>query len=228
MKTKTSLLGVVGAGLLFSAQALFSTQAHAVPLTVTGWQYGSGVTQATIQNTVPSVNQRVYSGAFIANTGSESFAAWCVDIFQNTYFGSTANDFNKVAGVDVLGAAKADSLGRLATLALGLVNNAATSGAFQLAAWEIINETAASWNLASGNFKASNVTNDSLNIAQGWLNALGSVTSLYRVDVWQSRSRQDLAVFERVSVPEPAALALFVMGLGVAFTVRARKAGARA
>jgi hypothetical protein len=223
MKTMKSLLAAVGAGLLFSAQA------GAVPLTVTGWEYPGSVTQATIRNNSPYSQSRVYAGGFVTNAGGESFISWCVDIFQNTYFGQTVNDFNKTTGVAALGATKADALGRLATHALGSVNNRATSGAFQLAAWEIVNETNGSWNLTNGNFRASDVTNNSRSIAQGWLNALAGVKSLYTVHVWQSRSRQDLAVFERVSVPEPATLALFIVGLGgAAFAVRARRAAVRA
>jgi hypothetical protein len=223
MKTMKSLLGAIGAGLLFSAQA------GAVPLTVTGWEYPSNVTQATIRNNSPYEQSRVYAGGFVTNAGSESFISWCVDIFQNTYIGQTVNDYNKATGVAALGATKANALGRLATHALGSVNNSATAGAFQLAAWEIINETNSSWNLTNGNFRASDVTNGSRSIAQGWLNALAGVTSLYNVHVWQSRTRQDLAVFERVSVPEPATLALFIVGLGgAAFAVRARRAAVRA
>jgi hypothetical protein len=213
-----SLLGLVGASLL-------ATQAYATPLKVTGFQYASGVTQATIVNAAPAANARVYAGGFLTTNlaDNSSFVTWCVDIFQPIYFGQTVNDYSLATGVAALGSAKATALGKLATLALPLVNNAASSGAFQLAVWELVNELSNNpLNLAANNFRVGNVTNGSQATAQGWLAGLANINSQYTVSVWQSRSRQDLVVFERTRVPEPGALALFLVGLGVAGAMRLR------
>jgi hypothetical protein len=226
MKTKTafqSLFGLAGALLL-------ATSAQAVPLKATGFEYASGVTKATIVNGVPSVNKRVYAGGFVVQNlaTNGSFVGWCVDIFQPINFGETVNDYTLTTGVAAFGAARSDSLGRLATLALGQVNNAATSGAFQLALWELVNEISGNpLSLTANNFRAGSVTNGSATTAQGWLNGIGNVTSQYTVSVWQSRSRQDLVVFERVPVPEPGSLALAVVGLAMVLTLQRRQQLAR-
>jgi len=202
-----ALLSAVATGLVLSAQAV------ATPLVVSGFEYPSSPTTAHIRNTTPNANANVYAGGFLTSAGGNSFTSWCVDIFQHTYFGQTVNDYSLTNGSSALGAARADALGRLATQAYASVSNAASSGAFQLAIWEIVNESSGNpYNLSSGNFRAQNVSNGSLALAQNWLNNLGSVNH-YIVNVWQSRSRQDLAVFERVSVPEAGSLTMLGIGL---------------
>lgn len=218
-----SLLGLAGA-------LLMAGHAQAIPLKATGFEYASGVTQATIVNTSPALNKRVYAGGFVMQNlaTNGSFVAWCVDIFQPINFGETVNDYSLTTGVAAFGAGRSDALGRLATLALGQVNNAATSGAFQLALWELVNElTGNALSLSANNFRAGSVTNGSATTAQNWLNGIGNVTSQYTVSVWQSRSRQDLVVFERVPVPEPGSLALAVVGLGLVLTLQRRQQLAR-
>ena len=216
MKT-TTLFIAVGASLLLSVQAV------ALPLLVTGFQYPSGPTTALIRNGSPAVKANVYAGGFLTDAGGNSFTSWCVDIFQSTNFGQTAYDYSLAVGATALGAARSDALGRLATRAYGSVTNAASSGAFQLAIWEIVNETSGTpYNLASGNFRASNATNGSRALAQNWLNNLGSANQ-YAVSVWQSPTRQDLAVFKRVTVPEAGSLTMLSLGLVAAGIARRRK-----
>jgi hypothetical protein len=217
MKTP-KLLTAVGAGLLLSVQAV------ALPLVVTGFEYPSGPTTARVQNGSPAVNANVYAGGFLTDAGGNSFTSWCVDIFQHTYFGQTVNDYTLTDGATALGAARSDALGRLATQALASVSNAASSGAFQLAMWEIVNESSGNpYDLAAGNFRASSVSNGSLAVAQGWLSNLGSVNQ-YAVSVWRSGSRQDLAMFDRVTVPEAGSLTMLGLGLAAAGLARRRTA----
>jgi len=217
MKT-TTLLSVVGASLLLSVQAV------ALPLVVTGFEYPGSPTTARIQNGSPAVNANVYAGGFLTDAGGNSFTSWCIDIFQNTHFGQTVNDYTLTDGATALGAARSDALGRLATDALSSVSNAASSGAFQLAIWEIVNETSGNpYSLTSGNFRASSVSNGSLVLAQSWLDNLGGLNQ-YAVSVWRSGSRQDLAVFDRVTVPEAGSLTLLGLGLVAAGVARRRKA----
>ena len=215
-----------------AAALLLAGGAHAVPLKATGFEYASGVTQATIVNTTPVLNsKRVYSGGFVVQNlapGGGSFIGWCVDIFQPINFGETVNDYTLTTGVAAFGAARSDALGRLATLALGQVNSEATSGAFQLALWELVNElTGNALSLSANNFRAANVTNGSATTAQTWLDGIANVKSQYMVSVWQSDSRQDLVVFKRVPVPEPGSLALAVVGLGLVVTLQRRRQLAR-
>jgi len=205
-----------------AATLLLSVQALALPLVVSGFEYPSSPTTARIQNNSPASNANVYAGGFLTDAGGNSFTSWCVDIFQSTNFGVTVNDYSLTDGASALGAARSDALGRLATHALALVTDAASSGAFQLAIWEIVNETSGNpYNLSSGNFTASSVSNGSLAIAQGWLNNLGSLNE-YIVSVWQSGTRQDLARFDRVTVPEAGSLTLLGLGLLAARLARRR------
>jgi hypothetical protein len=216
-------IAAVGASL--AASLLLATQAQAVPLTVTGWEYPGNVTMATITNQNPATSYRVYAGGFdTTGPGGQTFTSWCTDIFQNTYFNSPNNDFVLRSAADVLGAARAASLSKLATLAYSQVNNSSTSGAFQLAIWEIVNETLGNpLSLGTGNFRATSITNGSGTIAQNWLNGLANVASIYTVNIWFNPNRQDLAVFELVPVSEPAALAIVLVGLGAATLVLVRR-----
>jgi hypothetical protein len=212
-----ALFCAIGTGLLLSVQAV------ATPLIVSGFEYPNSPTTAHIRNTTPGANANVYAGGFLTDAGGNSFTSWCVDIFQRTNFGQTVNDYSLTDGASALGAARSDALGRLATHAYASVTDAANSGAFQLAIWEIVNETSGNpYNLGAGNFRASDVSNGSRALAQSWLNNLGSLNR-YAVNVWRSRTRQDLAVFERVSVPEAGSLVMLSLGLLAAGVARRRQ-----
>lgn len=211
----------MAAGLVLSA--LFAAPSMALPLVVTGFEYPSNPTTVRIKNVNPSEDANVYAGGFLTSAGGDSFTSWCIDIFQQTNFGQTVNDYSKTSALAALGAAKTQALGQLATQAYSQITNAATSGAFQIAIWEIVNETAGNlFNLSSGNFKVSNGTNGSIALAQNWLNNLGGPSS-YTMDVWHSRTRQDLLVFNHTTVPEAGSLTILGLGLLISgFVVRRR------
>ena len=207
MKTlKKSLLG------LAIVASFAAVPASATIITVTNFAQPNPTT-VRIQSVTPATGIYVYAGGFNTNDGTNSFVSWCVDILQRTTFGQPNNDYTLVnaASVSQIGADRADALGRLATQFLGQVTNATSSAAFQLAAWEIVYENAGTaYNMGSGNFSAWGASDGSVALANSWLSNLPG-SSTYSVNVWQSPTMQDLAVF--TSVPEPASLGLLAMGL---------------
>jgi hypothetical protein len=210
--------------------AAFSGLAQAENVSFTGFAHGSHTVTATL--TAPdntALVRSVSAGGFttILN-GGPSFESYCVDLYQNIAFGAPPYTEYVDAGsghVFTNGNAYAD-LGRLYATA-GLVNNALTEAAFQIAVWEIAYEkTGTAYNLASGAASfagGSAASSGALTLASTWLTNLAAGGP--SIGVLESRLHQDVIYAQ--PVPEPEVVLLMAAGLlGVSAAAR-RKAKAK-
>ena len=100
--------------------------------------------------------------------------------------------------------------------------------AFQLAAWEILNETTDHYALSGddrGTFYTSGFEG-ARDTADNWLSALAEQPVDFHMYVLTARNSQDLLVFGRkppVTVPEPALLTLLGAGLLAVAVVSMRR-----
>lgn len=125
-----------------------------------------------------------------------------------------------------LGATVVGKLGALLNNALGFVKDAQSAAAFQLAAWEIANETTGALNLGSGAFKVSSAGRGTQKLSQSWLDLInnGAWKKDPRIMILQAPGTQDLLTDLPAEVPVPAAGVLLVGALGGLAAVRRRKA----
>ena len=154
--------------------------------------------------------------------GGPSFESYCIDLYQTINFGAPPYPEYTFAGVGHLftNANAYSDLGRLYATA-GVVNDAKTEAAFQIAVWEIAYEaTGTAYDLASGAASFANGTTTSsgaLTLASSWLANLAS--SGPAITVLDSRVHQDVIY---APVPEPSMVFLMAAGL-LGVTAAARK-----
>lgn len=215
---KSTAIAVAVAGL-FAAQT-----AVADNLTFSGFANGS--VTSYIYNTPSPVGGNptgVSAGGFnmTNTTAGGTFQAWCVDIFS--WLSTSSTPYTLTAGNTFFNATKATALERLASNNLASVTgNATNSAAFQLAVWEIVNETTGVYSVSGGSFYA---TGAAAATANTMLSSLGTATPTMTLSVWKEvpgYATQDLAVF--APVPEPETYAMMLAGLGLmGFVARRRK-----
>jgi hypothetical protein len=158
-----------------------------------------------------------------------SFMAWCVDIY---HFISPSTSYTRMDGASFYGSApyKATDLQRLASYVFdnALLTNNLQSAAFQLAAWEIVNDVAGhgSYDLDQGDFRVTygdtyvrGIANDWLDVVNSGNYQLSQTLSVWRQDV--PGSTQDLAVF--APIPEPETYAMLLAGLALMGFVARRR-----
>ena len=208
--------------------SLFAAQ-PAVADTFTFGGFANGSVAATIYNTPSPVGGNptsVAAGGFnmTNTTAGGTFQAWCVDIFS---WLASSTVYTQVSGASFYptSLAKVTDLEKLATRNLpSVTGNATNSAAFQLAVWEIVNETSGVYSLSGGNFYATSAASATAN---SMLSALNSATTntAQILSVWKEtpgHPTQDLAVF--APIPEPQTYAMMLAGLGLmGFVARHRK-----
>lgn len=226
----------IKAGLMALAMsgALAAPSAFADTLKYLGPAFGGFVSTSGVVTSPSAITSTPSAGGFLMTNLSDSipndsFVAWCVDVQGWLATGSSGATYNLQAGTTfypgAVGATKVDALERLATAVLSSVDTVAESGAFQLAVWEIVNETSGPYTLNSGNFV---VGSSSANVlANTWLTNLGNGTfsaDNMTLSVWKdvNNQTQDLAIF--APIPEPEIYAMMAAGLGLmGFVARRRK-----
>ena len=181
----------------------------------------------------------VAAGAFALNgdldgkPGAELFDAFCLDIGTWLRLPSLYTVTGSPFASDPLTALQKSNIGKLFNTAYSTLNlaNATQSAGFQLALWEIVNETAgAPFALGSGNFHATGSAAAN-NFADLLLAGLGGTqTQKYRMTFLQSTDpridgghySQNLVTVS--PVPLPAAGLMLIAGLGGLGLMRRRRA----
>ena len=244
-KTRYLISTMVFAGLAFSSQV----SSASTNLQYLGSKYGyerADVTFSDGAGPYPNVtlNDQLAGGMVMGINGSNTntLLAWCVDIFdsmrtsQKTYNDGLASSINNF-----------DKLQQLVNRDFSKVNNSVTSAAFQLAVWEIVNETAGAqtFSLTTGQFKAHDAVNangsssstwtylsTAVALAEDWLGLDEAVTGQYKVNYYKlpdadgilpNGISQDVISISAVPLPAAGWLMLSALGLGGFLT---RKRGA--
>jgi hypothetical protein len=257
VKLETHLL-VFAVSLLLAAPVRASvvpaTPASVDTLQLSDWWSTNGGGAATIDFSGTNLNGQPVSGphetggaggllAYNLTTGGAGFQAWCIDIFHSFSFPATSAASLVAGGAagSLINATKAYDLGLLYTAhradVEGRSSGTTNTAAFQLAVWEIVNESGTAYNLGTGAFRATGTGADQ---AALWLSELRSIAAnQYRVDVWQihrdvpltgptGSGLQDVAVFAPVAaVPLPGGAGLLAGGLCLLGLAARRRMGQR-
>jgi hypothetical protein len=227
------------------AIAAIGLSAQAATVNYTDWAYGNSWSNKV---TVDVVNESVAAGGFIGSVtfapGGEqgfggtfsNFVSYCVELTQSFYLPSgnmsgynvlAASDYtewNNAHGNGRTAAATGQRLGQLLSYAAssGIVQTAAQSTSLQLAIWNVIYDTD---NTVNGGLfqEKSGASYDAY--ANQLLADSASWSGMLDVYVLQNDQKQDFVLTR--NVPEPASLALVMLGLGAvgAARRRARKSG---
>lgn len=165
-----------------------------------------------------TIDSEIYDGTFRAGQFSMSsdnldhFFAFCVEITQGLRNGHEYEIAPALLSVEVQ-----VNIDRLFSSAYNLVQDGLTAAGFQVALWEIVEDTSTGFDLSSGNFSAVDASSGAgvVGTAQGYLDGLATAPSgLFQIDFLTSATSQDLLTARPTPVPLPAGGMLLMSGLG--------------
>jgi len=248
MKAKRVFLATALAATFGLAQtALADTIRH------DGLAFGSAGAFTLNDATPAALGPKTVSAGALSNTNmtgptypaGTSFMAWCLNAFTPLL---NTTDYTLQSGASFYSGASAYIATDLMRLASYVFDNTTTafsnagfaggasstvqSSAFQLAAWEIINDSGGTgtYNITSGDFNVSSGDAGTLALSNNWLSVVnsGSYAISQDLGVWvqdcaSGNCTQDLGVFTSM-IPEPETYAMLLAGLGLmGFVARRRK-----
>lgn len=171
-------------------------------------------------------NQGTTAGAFSGTFDGNPLTWWCVDLAKHvTVPGGPYNDYTAAPFQSPplgFSAGPEADLERLFINDFGsALSSAQNSAAFQIAIWDILfdddygsSPTSISTYGGAGQFGLSAGNANTIAIAQGWVNALGSGSSQYPLVQLTSPSHQNFVTPTTPGlVPEPSAISLLGAGL---------------
>ena len=201
---------VWSAGLIFSVAASFVSAGPIATMDLTykgvsegsrsGWIYNDDDSAEVAAGMFGFHVENVIGDDPLSLKTHEVLDAFCVDITTNLQTSGSIKYSLVEAGQYFGNADKADKIGRLYTAFSGSINGSdggVTSAAFQLALWEIINETLvndkgeqvlflSNGSFSSTAFKNSNDTSSARSIADDWMTGLGSIVNGFDMFVLES------------------------------------------
>ena len=187
------------------------------------------------QSVDTSLTAKEAIGQYQGQLNGKTFLTYCTDVFEPFAFNTTYTDYFVAATGSANGftAKQADLLGKLYTVAdngaSAKVDSLNETVAFQLAVWEIVNETSSKLSITNDSnrglfYVQSGATSEQMSLANSWLGkAQAATSSSFQVTRLASKGHQDFLTVSQV--PEPSTYALMCAGLGaMAWVARRRRA----